>query len=257
MSETRSPLVVVHPRTGDPSPLQANTARAGRARIPQAKRDASTGRPDRTRHVTCGNDGDGEPGPGRTQGRTAVAAARRFIIRDAQWQPPAAARKSPHRSRSPREPAQMTHAAELNPHKGVETTSRAGTNQTGLPSSARARPAWQLPGALTSPAVRCARDAPLPSRARGCARVAVMYCDSPSTGSIRGAQNGPSVAGYLLADARRSSGAGQVSPKGVMGLGRGPGRFCLGGEVLLEQVGADPEAGGTRNGAAGRGCCSR
>ena len=37
-----------------------------------------------------------------------------------------------------------------------------------------------------------------------------------------------------------------------MGLGRGPGRFCLGGEVLLEQVGADPEAGGTWNGAAGR-----
>jgi hypothetical protein len=58
--------------------------------------------------------------------------------------------------------------------------------------------------------------------------------------------------GYLLADARRSTGAGQVSPKGVMGLGRGPGRFCPGGEVLLEQVGADPEAGGTCNGAAGR-----
>jgi hypothetical protein len=31
-----------------------------------------------------------------------------------------------------------------------------------------------------------------------------------------------------------------------------PGRFCLGGEVLLEQVGADPEAGGTWNSAAGR-----
>jgi len=37
-----------------------------------------------------------------------------------------------------------------------------------------------------------------------------------------------------------------------MGLGRRPGRFCLGGEVLLEQVGADPEAGGTWNGAADR-----
>jgi hypothetical protein len=35
-----------------------------------------------------------------------------------------------------------------------------------------------------------------------------------------------------------------------MGLGRGPGRFLLGGEVLLEQLGADPEAGGTWNGAA-------
>ena len=81
---TRSPLVVVHPQTGDPSPLQANTARAGRARIPQAKRDGSAGLPDRSRHVTCGNDEGGEPGPGRTQGRTAAAAARRFIIREAQ-----------------------------------------------------------------------------------------------------------------------------------------------------------------------------
>src|SRR5580692_3148005 len=50
------PLVVVHPQTGDPSPLQANTARAGRARISQAKRGGSTGPPDRSRHVTCGND---------------------------------------------------------------------------------------------------------------------------------------------------------------------------------------------------------
>jgi hypothetical protein len=34
---------------------------------------------------------------------------------------------------------------ELNPHKAVETASRAGTDQTGLPSSARARRhgSWQ------------------------------------------------------------------------------------------------------------------
>jgi hypothetical protein len=70
-------------------------------------------------------------------------------------------------------------------------------------------------------------------------------------------RTGPSVAGDFLADARRSSGAGQVSPNGVMGLGRGPGRFCLGGEVLLEQVGADPEAGGTWNVRPAGGCCGR
>jgi hypothetical protein len=55
-----------------------------RARISQAKRGGSTGLPDRPRHVTCGNDEGGEPGPGRTQGRTAAAAARRLIIREAQ-----------------------------------------------------------------------------------------------------------------------------------------------------------------------------
>ena len=55
-----------------------------RVRIPQAERGGSTGLPDRSRHVTCGNDEGGEPGSGRTQGRTAVAAARRLIIREAQ-----------------------------------------------------------------------------------------------------------------------------------------------------------------------------
>jgi hypothetical protein len=49
---TWSPLVVVHPQTGDPSPLQTNTARAGRPRISQAKRGGSTGLPHRSRHVT-------------------------------------------------------------------------------------------------------------------------------------------------------------------------------------------------------------
>jgi site-specific DNA recombinase len=36
------------------------------------------------RRVTCGNGEGGEPEPGRWQGRTAAAAARRFIIRQAQ-----------------------------------------------------------------------------------------------------------------------------------------------------------------------------
>ena len=34
---TRSPLVVVRPRIGDLSPVQANTKRAGRTRNPQAE----------------------------------------------------------------------------------------------------------------------------------------------------------------------------------------------------------------------------
>jgi hypothetical protein len=38
------------------------------------KEAAAPARPDRPRHVTCGNDESGEPGPGRTQGRTAAAA---------------------------------------------------------------------------------------------------------------------------------------------------------------------------------------
>ncbi len=77
-------MVVVHPRTGDLSPIQANTTRVCRARISQAKRGGSTGLPDRSRHVTCGNDEGGKPGSGRRQGRTAAAAARRLIIREAQ-----------------------------------------------------------------------------------------------------------------------------------------------------------------------------
>jgi site-specific DNA recombinase len=81
---TRSLPVVVHPRIGDLSPLQANTARAGRARISQAKRGGSTGLPDQSGRVTCGNDEGGEPGSGRTQGRTAAAAARRLSIREAR-----------------------------------------------------------------------------------------------------------------------------------------------------------------------------
>src|SRR5580704_15160857 len=62
---TRSPPVVVHHRKGDLSPAQANTARAGRARISQATRGGCPGLPGRPGHVTCGNDQDGEPGPGR------------------------------------------------------------------------------------------------------------------------------------------------------------------------------------------------
>jgi hypothetical protein len=44
-------------------------------------RGGCTGPPGWPRHVTCGKDEGGEPGSGRTQGRTVAAAARRFVIR--------------------------------------------------------------------------------------------------------------------------------------------------------------------------------
>jgi len=72
--------VVLHHRIGDPSPLHANTETAGRARIPEATRGGSTGLPGRSRHVTCGNNEDGEPGRGRAQGQAAAARSTRFII---------------------------------------------------------------------------------------------------------------------------------------------------------------------------------
>ena len=93
------------------------TATAGRARIPQAKRGGSTGPPNRSRHVTCGNDEGGKPGPGRTQGRTAAAAARRLIIRGSTVTASRCCSPVPAPQRQPSKPAQMTLAAELNPHK--------------------------------------------------------------------------------------------------------------------------------------------
>ena len=84
------------------------------------------------------------------------------------------------------------------------------------------------------------------------ARSAVLYCDSPSTGSVRGAQNGTFCRGLSSGGCASKFGGRPSKPERGNGMGRGPGRCCLGGEVLLEQVGADPEAGGTGNGAADR-----
>ncbi len=80
----------------------------------------------------------------------------------------------------------------------------------------------------------------------------------------------PSATTSATASVRSSptstTGADQVSPKGAMGLGRGPGRFLLGGEVLLGQLGdggdhpavdalfaaIDPETRSTRGSACWR-----
>jgi len=59
------------------------------------------------------------------------------------------------------------HKTELNPHKAVETASQPRRNRSDGPSElGQSPPAWQLAKELSRrPAVRCARDAPLPPRA--------------------------------------------------------------------------------------------
>jgi hypothetical protein len=116
VSETRSPLVVVHPQIGDLSPAQANTTEAlpGRHLVGQGRRQCHpAAQPGR---VTCGNgEGSGQDGaPG--QGRTAAAALPGARLRTARRQPPAAAGSS--------RPGDLAtelnpHETELNPHRAV------------------------------------------------------------------------------------------------------------------------------------------
>ena len=117
VSETRSPLVVLHHRNGDVSPSQANTARDGRAGIPQATRSGSTGSPGRPGHVTCGNNENGEPGPGRAQGRTAAARSTMPDQQESMVTPPRCRSPVPAPQPKPVKSAQMTLATELNPHE--------------------------------------------------------------------------------------------------------------------------------------------
>jgi hypothetical protein len=101
-------------------------ARDGRARIPQATRGGSTGLPGRSRHVTCGNNEDGEPGPGHTQGRTA-GSPQHGASSSAKHSDslPLLLASPPHRSRSPvNRPDDLAtelnpHKTELNPHEAV------------------------------------------------------------------------------------------------------------------------------------------
>jgi hypothetical protein len=92
----------------------------------------------------------------------------------------------------PGKPAPMTLAAELNPHKtelnpqkAVETASRAGTNQTGLPSSARARRhgSWQelsrRPRSAVPVTLRCRHGPRLRTRSRRSGAVPVGRRDGP------------------------------------------------------------------------------
>ena len=221
VSETRSPLVVVHPRTGDPSPLQANTARAGRARISQAKRGGSTGPPDRSRHVTCGNDESGEPGTGphagpdhgsrsttlEHQGSTVTAARCCSPVPAPQPQP---GKPGPDDLATELNP----HKTELNPHKAAEAASRARTDQPGLPSSGRSPPARQLAKAALS------------RRPRSAMPMTLRYRHGPSL-RTRSRRMSPADGGYLYGTARATSGADWCPACRCAGirlrLGGGPG----------------------------------
>jgi hypothetical protein len=77
---TRSPPVVVHPRIGDLSPVQANTKGQTGPAFSQAEKGGSTGPRDRSRRVNCGNDEDDQPEWSRRPGPRVLhpVNARRF-----------------------------------------------------------------------------------------------------------------------------------------------------------------------------------
>ena len=66
--------------------------------------------------MTCGNDEGGEPGPGRTQGRPAAAAARRLTIGKHSGSLPLLL-TSPRTAAAAQETGPDDLAAELNPRK--------------------------------------------------------------------------------------------------------------------------------------------
>jgi hypothetical protein len=172
---TRSPLVVVHPRIGDLSPAQANTTRAGRARNPQAERGGSTGPPGRSSRVTCGNE-DGQPEWSRRPGPDRGS---RFTALDHQGSTVTASRccpAVPAPQPQSRTPARMTVPPSLNPHETELTpirqspaASRTRARSRRCPrarSRARRLAIWRRrKPVVTPPAIRRARDVPLPTLA--------------------------------------------------------------------------------------------
>ena len=101
---------------------QSRLTRHGTAgRIPQATRGGSTGLPGRSRHVTCGNNEDGEPGSGRTQGRTAAARSTALHHQESTVTASRCCSPVPAPQPKPVKPLQMTLATELNPHE-TDTT---------------------------------------------------------------------------------------------------------------------------------------
>ena len=148
---TRSPLVVVHPQTGDPSPVQATTARAARVGIPRANSGGAPGPHDQSEHLTCGNDDRGQPEsscrPGPGGGIRAAAVHHLAGMVTASRCCPEVPPPQPQPSRTgPEDRATELnpHKTELNPHKAVEAANRARTDQAGLPSSGQSPPAQQL-----------------------------------------------------------------------------------------------------------------
>ena len=164
--------MVVHHRNGDLSPVQANTTRAARVGIPQAI-SGGTARPhDQSEDLTCGNDDRSQPGsscrPGPDGGiRTAPLRHRAGTVTASRCCP-----EVPVPQPQPREPAQVTLAAELKPHK-TELNPLRQLRRLSVPEQirrafrARPEPAGMAAGkgAVTPPAVCCAHDAPLPPRA--------------------------------------------------------------------------------------------
>jgi len=147
---TRSPPVVVHPRTGDPSPAQATTTRTARVGIPQANSAAPPGPHDQSEHLTCGNHDRGQPEsscrPGPDGGiRTAALHHLAGIVTASRCSPevPAPQPQPPGTSLDDLAAELNPHKTELNPHKAVEAANRARTAQTGLPSSGQSPPARQ------------------------------------------------------------------------------------------------------------------
>jgi hypothetical protein len=177
---TRSPLGVVHHRNGDLSPAKANTTKAAGSASRRRIAAAPPGPHGQSEHLTCGNDDRGQPEsscrPGPDGGiRTAALHHPAGMVTASRCCP-----EVPVPQPQPREPAQMTvvaelnpHKTELNPHKAVEAASRAGTDQTGLPSSGQRPPAWQLakelsrrPRSAVPVTLRCRHGPSLRTRSR-------------------------------------------------------------------------------------------
>jgi hypothetical protein len=166
---------VIHHQIGDPSPAQATTTRARRARISQTKRGGSTGPPDRSRRVNCGNDEGGQPEwgrrPGPDGGQPPHYAYSSGKHGDSLPMLPGSSRTAAAASQTGPDDlaAELNpHATELNPHKAVPAASRQSRSEAGFPRTGRSPPARQLvraEPATTSPAVRGARDAQLASLA--------------------------------------------------------------------------------------------
>jgi len=145
------PIRVVHHRNGDLSPVQTNTPRDARVRIPQANSAASPGRHDQSERLTCGNDDRCQPEsscrPGPDGGiRTAALHHLAGMVTASRCCPDGPAPQPQPLRTSPDDLAAELnpHKTELNPHKAVEAASRARTDQTGLPSSGQSPPARQL-----------------------------------------------------------------------------------------------------------------
>ena len=168
---TRSRARMVHHRNDDPSPPQASTAkgRPGRHLAAEGRRQRqSAAQPER---LTCGNGEDG--GPGRRPVPGPGCGSR--ITRPHPRSSAAAASAPAGSSRTARTPAPddlatelNPHETELNPHKAIWTVpaaSRASADQERcLPRTGQSPPARQLATpepAVTPPAIRYARDAPL------------------------------------------------------------------------------------------------